>query len=94
MPTNAEPLLVRVRLASFDCLRRSTESSGSDEPYFTTCGGDDERSHWTYKSQNFGKVKTGTQIHFDADAYAFVGPVDRHLALTFEVWEHDDDAEA
>lgn len=93
-PASAEPLLARVRLASFQCLRRLTEGSGSDEPYFSTSGGDDERAHWTYKSQNFGKVKNGTKIHFDADAYAFLGPVNRHLALNIEVWEHDDDGEA
>lgn len=90
-PTNADPLMVAIRLSAFICLRRSTEGSGSDEPYFTNSSGDDERAHWTYESQYFGKIKTGTYKHFNADAYAFRGPVDRHLAVTFEVWEHDDE---
>jgi hypothetical protein len=90
LPANAEPLLVRVRLASFNCDRRSTEV-GHDEPYFTNAAGDDERASWTYESQYFGSISQGTTKHFNADTYAFVGPVDRHLAVTFEVWEQDMD---
>jgi hypothetical protein len=93
-PLGIPPLMVRVRMTNFRCLRRSTEGSGHDEPYFTSASGSDERTDWTWKSKVFGDVSRGHHEHFDGAPKAFIGPVDNYLGITFEAWEHDDDGES